>query len=210
MTKMGTPIRQAGLLQILALMAAASSHVQADYTAALTKERVCKSSLALQFFRVSLDKVGTLFRKDAAGAEVVLWQAKLVNQPAGVLVSDAGSQVVTLDTYGYRGYEHALVVYGEGGRVLADYALEDLLTAEEIRDKVPTTSPNRHWVACGDFSFEGSQLIARLRWHRIVSEPFEEGPRIYWKELGGGKLIRVDLKTGRIIQNVVIPPDIPG
>jgi hypothetical protein len=99
-----------------------------------------------------------VFTLDARGNEKALWRARLVNVPYQVFVTDAG-RVITLDTYARIGYEHAVVIYGDDGRVRADYELEQLLTSAEIT-KLPTTVASRwwnqerlvDWVAEGDWT----------------------------------------------------------
>ena len=119
----------------------------------------------------------TLFTLNEKGEEQAAWQGPLVNIPYRVYVSDAG-RVVTVDTYARLGYEHALVVYDEKGKVLADYQLEDLLTAEEIKDHVAVTAGSRWWNndAQIGFSPDGETFTIELPW---------------------GKVIMVDLKTGK-------------
>ena len=48
-------------------------------------------------------------------------------------VADDGKHVVTFDTWARLGYEHALVIYGEQGAVVADYDLDALLSARRNR-----------------------------------------------------------------------------
>jgi hypothetical protein len=85
----------------------------------------------------------TLFTLEPrSGAEKIEWQAALVNVPHRGFVSSADGPpfVVTVDTWGNLGHAHSLVVYGWGGRVVADFALEDLLTPGEM-SKVKRTAP---------------------------------------------------------------------
>src|SRR5262245_40274494 len=68
------------------------------------------------------------------------------------------------------GLEHVVVVYGEGGRVLADYELEDLIDANEIRQHVPHTVSSRWWTRDATFSFhELSHLVITLSWGRVIT-----------------------------------------
>src|SRR5229473_1766412 len=64
---------------------------------------------------------GTFFTLDQDGKEKVVWRAKLVNIPVRAIVATKGQCVITLDTWNRIGYEHCLVVYGEKGKVIADF-----------------------------------------------------------------------------------------
>lgn len=124
----------------------------------------------------------TLFTLSENGEEQTAWQGALVNTPYRVFVSDTGP-VVTVDTYARVGYEHALVVYDARGKVLADYQLEDLLTAKEIADHVAITAGSRWWNTEARFGFSpaGETFVITLAW---------------------GKVITVDLGTGKLVPPV--------
>jgi len=123
---------------------------------------------------------GTLFAPAADGSERVVWNRELVNIPVRAFVADDGKYVVTLDTWAKLGYEHALVIYGEQGNVVADYDLEALLPADDIARSVVQRVGSRHWLEGGAVSFdEGrSSLVITLHW---------------------GKVLTVALSTGRIV-----------
>jgi hypothetical protein len=123
---------------------------------------------------------GVLFRLDADGKEQIAWRTKLVNTPYRVRVDDAGKFVVTIDTYGNLGYEHSLVIYDIEGKVIRDFKLEELLTADEIKTKVKQTESSRWWAKNADLRVERGQLSVRLAW---------------------GKDIRVELATGKISES---------
>ena len=114
--------------------------------------------------------------------EETVWEAPLITAPGRVLVSD-GNVVVTLDMECRVGWEHSLVVYGSKGRRIADYSLEDLLTPEEIRDRVTGSISSRHWTAGADFSFEMNPSVQLLK------------IRLPW-----GRLVVIDLITGKLRQ----------
>jgi hypothetical protein len=122
---------------------------------------------------------GALFRLDAQGKEQIVWHTKLVNTPYGVLVDEQGKFVATIDTYGNLGFAHALVVYGDKGKVIRDFKLEDVLTGDEIATKVTRTVSSRHWTDKATFQLESGHLEMRLKW---------------------GKIIRVELATGKIAE----------
>ena len=122
---------------------------------------------------------GVLFYVDGDGTEKVLWDKKLANIPVSVLVSSANNCVVMLDTWGSSGYDHALVVYGVKGEVVADFKLADLLSKEEIEQKVVQSKSSRDWLREADKHIDETtgQLVIKLQW---------------------GKLITIDLKSGKV------------
>ena len=122
---------------------------------------------------------GTLVTLAADGVETMRWSRELVNIPVSAFVADEGNTVVTFDTWAKLGYEHALVIYGEHGAVVADYALEALLSADEIAKSVVHTVSARRWLQGAAITFDkgGDNIVIRLQW---------------------GKTIRVALATGKI------------
>ncbi len=122
---------------------------------------------------------GILFSLDKDGKEKPVWEEKLVNIPMRVLISEDGKHVVTIDTYASMGYKHALVVYGEKGKVVADLRLEDLLTEKEITDHIPRTASSRHWAGKADFAFDLNRkdVVVTMKW---------------------GPVIKVNLATGKV------------
>jgi hypothetical protein len=129
------------------------------------------------------DATGILFLLDDDGKEHVIWKKQLVNIPHQAFVPGDGRRIVTVDTYADLGREHSLVVYDDKGKVLADFRLEDLLSEEEIRDRVFQTSPNRWWAGEASFQFqhEGREMN-----------------KFFDISLKWGKLIRVDLDSGKL------------
>jgi len=123
---------------------------------------------------------GVLFYLENDGTEKVLWDKLLVNIPVGVLVSSRGNCVVTLDTWAHMSYEHGLVVYGAKGEVVADFKLEDLLSKDEIQKNVDQSVSSRNWLRDANTRFDetAEHLVITLKW---------------------GKLITLDLKTGKIV-----------
>jgi hypothetical protein len=94
---------------------------------------------------------GTLYEVvvDAAagGDALVKWSRELENPyaPVKVLVAGDGRYVVTFDDWGMVGYgPNVVVIYGPGGELSRAFALEDLLTEEEIA-AVPATVSSRWW-----------------------------------------------------------------
>ena len=76
--------------------------------------------------------------------------------------------------------------YGEKGKVIADFKLEDLLTAKEI-ESIPRTVTMRGWHDKGiaefeDRSFGYDELVIRM------------------KHKGWSKVIRISLSSGKIVK----------
>jgi hypothetical protein len=160
----------------------------ADSCVLPTGGRIYASDSGMTGFRLTMrvsTSEGELFSFDAASRERRLWKTRLVAAPARVLLTDAET-VITIDTPCRSGYEHSLVVYGEGGRVLADYRLEDLLTPEEIRAHVKRSMSSRFWTDGADVTFDHARDRLRIRFP--------------W-----GLERAVDLTTGKIIG-----PDAPS
>ena len=122
---------------------------------------------------------GTVVRAGPGGSETTIWSRELVNIPVSAFITDDGKHVVTFDTWAKLGYEHALVVYGEQGAVVVDYALEEILSAEEINKSVRQTIGARRWLQGATIAFAtgDSEIVVGLQW---------------------GKTIRVALATGTI------------
>ena len=130
---------------------------------------------------------GVFFTLDEDGKEKVIWQAKLVNIPLRAIVAESGKYVVTLDTWGHVGYEHCLVVYGgEKGKVIADFKLEDLLTAKEI-ESLPASVTIRGWSDKDIAEFEDRSL----GYDELV---------IRMKHKDWAKVIRLSLSSGKIVK----------
>jgi hypothetical protein len=113
------------------------------------------------------------------GTETAIWTRELVNIPVSAFIADDGRHVVTLDTWARLGYEHALVIFGGQGAVVADYDLDALLSADEIASSVVHTVSARRWLQGATITFDkGEQdIVIHLQW---------------------GKRIRVELATGKI------------
>ena len=95
---------------------------------------------------------GTLIAIGDNFHEQRVWHTRLVSVPARILVADDGPTVVGIDNAGCRfGTDHSVVIYGKGGRVVADYRLEDLLSAAEIRQHVRVTMAGRLWTERASF-----------------------------------------------------------
>ena len=129
---------------------------------------------------------GVFFRLDEHGKEKVIWRAKLVNIPNRAILVGSGKYVITLDSWRSAGFDHCLVVYGEKGKVIADFKLEDLLTAKEI-ESLDGSVTHRGWSGQGTAEFEDrsreqDELVIRM------------------KHKGWAKVIRLSLSSGRIVK----------
>ena len=135
---------------------------------------------------------GCLFRLDSTGHERMLWDKALDFVPATLLVSNRG-HVVAINQYPDLDILHALVVFGESGRLLADYAREDLPTADgSVRELDSACS----WSSEASFSFE------YVDWPRL---------RTYLRaNLRNGAVITVDLSTGRLVPAFPWQADVQG
>jgi hypothetical protein len=113
------------------------------------------------------------------GAETTVWSRELVNIPVIAFVADDGASAVTFDTWARLGYEHALVIYGDRGAVVADYDLEALLSSDEISRFVVHTMNARRWLQGATIAFDhpATHIVITLQW---------------------GRTIRVGLSTGKI------------
>ena len=174
---------KARFLLALTVVVAVSTLLQADEWVTPTP-RVFGSEWGRHGFKVLNPKLGgpsegVLFSLDAEGKEQILWKVKLVNTPHRVLVDDNGKFVVTIDTYGSVGFAHSLVIYGDKGKVIRDFELDDLLTRDEIKTNVKHTESSRWWAQKGNAEMESGNLVMRLNW---------------------GKNIRVELATGKIAE----------
>lgn len=110
---------------------------------------------------------GTLFAFDDAGTQKTAWTSRLVCVPARVLVSDEGD-VVTVNDYYRRGYEHSLVFYGVNGKIIADLRAEQFLTEDELKNKVTATESSRHWESECGIELDKRKLIVKLKWGRQI------------------------------------------
>jgi hypothetical protein len=130
------------------------------------------------------------FTLDERGEEKVIWRAKLVNIPLRVMLAESVKSgkkvryVITLDGWARIGQEHCLVVYGENGKVIADFKLEDLLTAKEI-ETLPTEASGPGWSDPSVATFEDrsrgyDELVIRM------------------KHKGWAKVLRLTLSTGKL------------
>jgi hypothetical protein len=122
---------------------------------------------------------GTLVSLAPDGIEAMRWSRELVNIPVIAYVADDARHLVTFDTWAKLGYEHALVIYDDRGAVVVDYALDALLSADEIASFVVHTVSARRWLQGATIAFDNGEqdIVIHLQW---------------------GKRIRVALATGKL------------
>jgi len=91
-----------------------------------------------------------VFKLDPSGKTKIQARFVLVNIPYKLMIVGEGDFIVTIDTYGRLGFEHALTIYSGKGKLIADKALEDLLTADEIKT-LPRSASSRSWTKDAEF-----------------------------------------------------------
>jgi hypothetical protein len=156
-----------------------------DVSSVGTRKRTEGVHSAAQAGQIVGNSEGVFFALDENAKEKVIWRAKLVNSPNRAILVENGKYVVTLDSWRNVGFDHCLVVYGEKGKVIADFKLEDLLTAKEI-EGLPTEITTRDWSSKDIAEFED-----RSREDELV---------IRMKYKGWTKVIRLTLSSGRIVK----------
>jgi hypothetical protein len=132
-----------------------------------------------------------LFQPHGTGDERVVWKRLLDYVPDRVLVSDRGD-VVGVDQMMTPGRWNTLVIFNRAGSILAAYDLDDLLSEEEIRDRVPHRDGGRHWRKLASFTFNYEA---------------ERGGRDYiLVSFDWGKRIAFDLRTGQMLDEEALHP----
>jgi hypothetical protein len=119
-----------------------------------------------------------MFTFDREGKEVDAWVATVDWIPGEVFVSQDGAAVL-LDQWKSTGHAHALVVINRLGKVVGDYALEDLLSPEEIKQNVLHTESSRVWAMESTKAFAEGKWTITLLWGRRIEA-----------DLATGKLVR--------------------
>jgi hypothetical protein len=113
---------------------------------------------------------GSLVSRAPDGTETTMWTRELVNIPVSAFVTEDGKHVVTFDTWAKLGYEHALVIYGDRGLVIADYDLDALLSKDELASSVVHTMSARRWLQGATIAFDRTEqhIVIMLQWGRII------------------------------------------
>jgi hypothetical protein len=93
-----------------------------------------------------------LFFVDENSNKSLIWERNLVNPmfPVKCKIADSGKFVATFDDWGSLGYKNAVVVYGEEGKFIKSFALEDILSKSEI-SVLPVSISSRPWLSFAKF-----------------------------------------------------------
>ena len=86
---------------------------------------------------------------------------RLVNEvaPVSALVSDDGRRLVTFDNWHGMGYgDDVVVIYRSDGTLVRKFSLEELLTAEDVRE-LPRSISSRYWSAWEQIDPITSRLV---------------------------------------------------
>ena len=141
--------------------------------------------------------------------EVTIWQGPLRNpiSPVSAMVTDDGKFVVTFDDWHSVGMgSNVVVIYGNGGRTIANFSLSDFLNEEQINRLIRTTT-SRWWEGEHCFSPDSKLLILQVKANekQIIDDDYTGKQTIlseedYQKRLKYQTIV-LDLGTGRVIQN---------
>jgi len=126
--------------------------------------------------------VGRLFRLSPAGQEQIVWERTLPNIANLVLTSVDLRSVATVDSACSTERKHALVLYGADGRVVADYAFDDVVPEKRWAGRVAVSSAGIYWADGTQFAFDPDLSLR----HFVITFP-------------AGDQIRIDYTTGRIV-----------
>ncbi len=111
-----------------------------------------------------------LYERGRSGRRRV-WATRFVNEraPERVVIRDDGRFVATLNEYARGGAAHALVFYGEGGRLLREFSLPELLSGDDWRHVRPVKRAVR-WLDGAETGFEMNppRFVLRLAWGRRI------------------------------------------
>ena len=128
--------------------------------------------------------IGSLFRLSPKGQEQTVWERTLPNIPNLVLFSADLRTVATIDSACSGERKHALMLYGADGRVVADFAFDDIVPEKQWAGRVMVSSAGIYWAEGTRFAFEPDFSLK----HFVISFP------------AGGQ-IRLDYTTGRIVSS---------
>ncbi len=106
-----------------------------------------------------------------------VWRAKLANEvaPRHALIRNDGRFVVTLDEFRRGGAAHAVVIYGERGKLLRDFGLRELLHGDDWQH-VTVERRAIEWLPQATFAFVDAppQFVIKLKWGREVRIDLEK------------------------------------
>lgn len=183
---------------VMISLAVAAVMFQADRWAA-PSPRMFASVDGLYAFKVlpaadGKGATGTLFNLDANGAERTIWSQKLVCLPVEARVSGLG-HVATMDYWGTKGKDHALVVYDRAGKVVLDRSLKEVFpgTPPEKNPYFLASVGSIHWTMTTEVVFDKTGLIVK------DLPATASGSRLFLRGVWG-EMIVFDPDTGKELQ----------
>jgi hypothetical protein len=126
--------------------------------------KVKNESLAGQKTGASPFARGVLERKDFGDRWVIVWDKQLVNDvaPVSAVVANSALSVVTFDNWHSAGYgDDAVVIYGEGGKLIRSFALTDLLPDYYFKALPRSASSTGQALPASGADWEKARLAAR-------------------------------------------------
>jgi hypothetical protein len=131
-----------------------------------------------------------ILRKTQGNYSTRLWEAKLVNKiaPVSVKVADSGRYVATFDEW-YSVGTKPVVIYGEGGRLVAELSLADLNL--EFHPNIIRTVSSYRWNDFAIMVFGPPAEKGGEPWQRSLEDSLFI--RLYW-----GEVIAIDLTSGKV------------
>lgn len=134
---------------------------------------------------------GSLLQKEENGQTTLLWERRLYNRwaPLVVLISDSGKFVVTIDDWGgNRHSTNAAVIYSTKGNVVKRFAVSDILSESE-RKKVIMSTSGGFWGGGHHIDDPNGLLVLRILANaKLPTEPGAEFREKYIR-LESGELL---------------------
>jgi len=131
-----------------------------------------------------------ILRKKQGEFSTSLWEARLVNKvaPVSAKVTDSGRYVVTFDEWHSVG-EKPVVIYGEGGRLIAELSLADLNL--ERHPNISRSVSSYWWDEHAIMLFGPLAEKGGEPWQQTLEDSLFI--RLYW-----GEVIAIDLASGKL------------
>lgn len=140
------------------------------------------------YYAAGKKPTGTLRRKSGDKWEMV-WTNTLVNGtcPVSALLPDSGRYVITFDEYHSVG-ENPVVIYGAGGRLVANLTLSDLKLRNHPKISQSVSS---YWWNQKAIILLGPEGTNNQAWSRMLEDSLFI--RLYW-----GEVLQIDLASGKV------------
>lgn len=138
--------------------------------------------------------IGELYKLTDRNDYMMVRRMQLVNvfSPTHALVSNDGCYVITFDEWSSVGYgDNVVVVYGPHGKLIKKYALEDIISQEEI-DGVVHSITSRFWSGGHYLNEIDEALILCILTKR---------KQLYVRE------VKIDLKSGDFLRDDTVKTD---